>query len=140
MSRNQILVVEDDPDDIALMKRAMRNAPCEVALAFANSGDEALEHLSAISDHRFPCVILLDLHLPGMSGIDLLRRLRKHRKWKFIPVVILSSSALESDMEHAYEKGANSYLRKPLDLKQFDRMVKTLVTYWCETNLRLVEI
>lgn len=135
--KSRILVVEDDPDDRALMKRATRNAPVPVELEFATTGDEALSVLSSHTNSSLPRVILLDLHLPGMSGIDLLRRLRKNRNWRFIPVVILSSSSLETDMTHAYEKGANSYLRKPLELRQFDRMVKTLITYWCEDNLQL---
>jgi two-component system response regulator len=132
MSRKkQILLVEDNCDDVALMKRALRKSGLDIELTVAEDGERALRllHNGAVPD-----LIVLDLQLPKYTGHEVLRRLRKEPHSRYVPVVMLTSSVLESDLTRAYDYGANSYLRKPLELKEFEREVQALAHYWCYIN------
>jgi two-component system response regulator len=136
MAGRAILLIEDNPSDIELARRALgRNR-----LVVAEDGEEALDYLWARGRHAqrdisdLPALTLLDLKLPGVSGLEILRSIRSHEKTRRIPVVILSSSSEESDVAAAYDLGANSYLRKPVDFQKFQRSAEQLVTYWLRLN------
>lgn len=135
-----ILLVEDNPDDIALTERAFKKARIANRLVVAKDGIEALEYFfgnspnekSALND--LPEVILLDLKLPKIDGLEVLRRLRNDSRTELVPVVVLTSSREERDVVTSYQLGANSYIRKPVDFKQFVKAVQELGLYWLILN------
>ncbi|MDP9382379.1 MAG: response regulator [Chloroflexota bacterium] len=130
-----ILLVEDNPDDEALALRALRrsNVPNEVVVA--RDGVEAIELLFAPGDAAVkPRVVLLDLKLPRMDGMEVLARLRADERTKLLTVVILTSSVEERDLIESYSLGANSYVRKPVDFAQFSEAVQQLSLYWLSLN------
>jgi two-component system response regulator len=135
-----ILLVEDNPDDEALTLRALRSNNVTSDLVVAHDGAEALDYLHATGryegrDNRImPQVILLDLKLPRIDGLEVLRRLRKHEHTRLLPVVILTSSVEEKDRLGGYSLGANSYVRKPVDFAQFTEAVRQLGLYWLLVN------
>jgi len=143
MARNKaILLVEDNPDDEALTLRALKaNNICN-QVDVANDGVQALDYLFGTGDYggfdadRLPAVILLDLKLPKLDGLEVLQRIRADERTKLIPVVILTSSKEERDLVSGYEKGANSYVRKPVDFDQFCEAVRQLGLYWLVLNER----
>jgi len=143
MARDKrILLVEDNPDDEALTLRALKaNNVCN-QVDVARDGAEAIDYLfgtGAYSRHRtdnLPEVILLDLKLPKLDGLEILQRIRSDERTKLIPVVILTSSKEESDLIKGYEKGANSYVRKPVDFDQFCEAIRQLGLYWLVLNER----
>lgn len=137
MHVKSILLVEDDPDHVALALRALKksNIPAEVAVA--TSGPEALERLvNAVSDGTdgLPEVILLDLKLPNMNGFEVLRRLRADERTAHVPVVILTSSDEERDKDECYNLGANSYILKPVDYDRFLETIREAGNYWLRLN------
>ncbi len=135
-----ILLVEDNPDDVALTERALMKARIANKVVVARDGPEAMKYLfgpAASPDHEgeaLPEVVLLDLKLPGMDGLELLQRLRADRRTRLLPVVILTSSKEDKDLIRSYELGANSYIRKPVDFKQFVKAVQDLGLYWLVLN------
>jgi CheY-like chemotaxis protein len=135
-----ILLVEDDPNEIYLTQRAFLHANINVCLQVIYDGDSAIEYLSGVGKYadreRFPIptLILLDLKLPCRSGHEILAWLRQHPELKLLPVVIFTSSREPSDVNLAYELGANSYLVKPSGLKALRRVVETLSLYWLVEN------
>lgn len=132
-----ILLVEDDPDDILLIGRALSQAQLESAVSVVRDGEEAVRFLEAQSEKpvtALPSLILLDLKLPKMSGLEVLQWVRKHPKVKSLPVVVLTSSKYESDLERAYALGANSYITKPVDYQSLLDLVKALKLYWLDLN------
>ncbi len=135
-----ILLVEDNPDDEALTMRALRKNAIANEVVVARTGEEALEYLFGEGAHAgrdptdLPQVTLLDLNLPRMSGLDVLRRLRADKRTSLLPVVILTSSVEEQDIVRGYALGANSYVRKPVDFLQFIAAVKTLGLFWLLLN------
>jgi len=135
-----ILLVEDNPDDEELTTRALRQAKIANEIVVARDGAEALDFLFGEGPHarrdlsRMPAVILLDLKLPKLSGLDVLNRLRADPRTKLIPTVILTSSSEEEDMLKSYQSGANSYVRKPVDFTQFATAVSQLGVYWMLLN------
>ncbi len=140
MSARTILLVEDNPDDEALTLRAMRKRSIANEVIVVRDGAEALEYLFAegayanrgpLSD---PAVVLLDLNLPKIDGIEVLKRLRKHTRTRLLPVVILTSSAEEQDIVNSYSFGANSYIRKPVDFDKFVEAAGFLGLYWLLLN------
>lgn len=143
MARDKtILLVEDNPDDEALTLRALKaNNVCN-QVDVARDGAEAIDYLfgtGAYNNHRtdnLPEVILLDLKLPKLDGLEILQRIRSDERTKLIPVVILTSSKEESDLIKGYEKGANSYVRKPVDFDQFCEAIRQLGLYWLVLNER----
>lgn len=140
MDNKVILLVEDNPDDEALTLRALRGNHILNEVVVARNGLEALDYLFATGayadrDRRvIPQIILLDLKLPKMDGLEVLQRIRADDRTKLIPVVILTSSDEERDVIEGYKLGANSYVRKPVDFTQFAEAVRQLKLYWLVLN------
>ncbi len=135
-----ILLVEDNPDDVELTLRSLKQQNITNEVVVAPDGAEALEYLFASGTYAgrdtslMPAVILLDLKLPKVDGLEVLRRLRDDKRTKLLPVVIVTSSKEEKDMISSYSLGANSYVRKPVDFVQFSEAVKQLGMYWLLLN------
>jgi two-component system response regulator len=140
MAEKMILLVEDNPDDEELTLRALRQAKIANEVTVARDGSEALDFVFGKGRHagrdlsRMPAVILLDLKLPKLSGLDVLQRLRADPRTKLIPVVVLTSSSEDEDMLRSYESGANSYVRKPVEFGAFASAVTQLGMYWMLLN------
>ena len=140
MRNKAILLVEDNPDDELLALRALRKNGVAGDVVVARDGVEALDYLFATGEHAgrdaslVPRLILLDLNLPQISGLEVLRRLRSDERTRLLPVVILSSSGEQRDMLDGYGLGANSYVRKPVNFAQFVRTVEQLKLYWLVLN------
>ncbi|MGA7194924.1 MAG: response regulator [Anaerolineales bacterium] len=140
MEDKLILLVEDNPDDEALTIRALRKNNIGNHLIVAHDGEEALDFLfctgayASRDPREMPQVILLDLKLPKIDGLEVLRRVRADERTKLLPVVILTSSREERDMVSSYGNGANSYIRKPVDFNQFVEAVRQLGLYWLVLN------
>ncbi len=137
MSAKPILLVEDNPDDEELVLRSLRKAGIANDVVVARDGEEALERLFGPDDRRMvpaPAVLLLDLKLPKVGGIEVLQRVRQRPETRCLPVVILTSSSEEEDMVKSYESGANSYVRKPVDFTEFAGAVRQLGLYWLLLN------
>ena len=135
-----ILLVEDNPDDEALTIRALKKNNILNEVIVARDGEEALEYLFGTGRYEGrdtsiqPQVILLDLQLPKLSGHEVLKRLRADKRTALQPVVILTTSSEQSDINASYENGANSYTRKPVDFNKFIEAVKQLGLYWLVLN------
>lgn len=130
-----ILLVEDNADDEQLTLRAMRQSEIPNIIRVARDGAEAIDHLfGANAGRRLPDLVLLDLKLPKISGLEVLERIRKEPSTKTLPVVILTSSDEERDIVESYHIGANSYIRKPVDFDEFIDAVKQLGLYWLSMN------
>jgi two-component system response regulator len=131
-----ILLVEDNPDDELLTLRALKKNHVQNAVVIARDGPEALDILFG-PDRKggtVPAMVLLDLKLPKLNGIEVLRQIRNAPVTKMTPVVILTSSREEQDLVAGYELGANSYIRKPVDFSQFSEAVRQLGLYWLVLN------
>jgi len=127
-----ILLVEDNPDDEKLTIRALRQGNFANEILVARNGEEALTIL--LNADPLPCVVLLDLKLPKIDGLGVLRRIRTSEKTYLLPVVVLTSSSEDRDMIESYSLGANSYVRKPVDIDQFTDAVRQLGLYWALIN------
>ena len=145
MEKDVILLVEDNPDDVELTLRAFRKNSIANQVIVARDGVEALDYLFGTgtyagrdTDDR-PRIILLDLKLPKMDGIQVLERLRADDRTSLIPVVILTSSKEECDLVKGYRRGANSYVRKPVDFNEFVDAVRQIGLYWLLINEAPVE-
>ena len=139
-SPKTILLVEDNPDDEALAIRALKRHHISNQVIVAHDGVEALEYLFctgmyAERDINFkPTVVLLDLKLPRVDGLEVLRRLREDDRTKLLPIVVLTTSSEEQDMLNSYSLGCNSYIRKPVDFVQFSEAIRQLGIYWLLMN------
>jgi len=132
-----ILLVEDNPDDVLLTKRALSKNNIVNDLVVVNDGQEALDYLFGTNDgakHPAPCLVLLDLKLPKVSGLEVLQRIRSEERTRLIPVVVLTTSNEERDLIESYSLGANSYVRKPVDFNEFVAAVQQLGMYWLLLN------
>lgn len=129
-----ILLVEDNADDEQLTLRAMRHSEIPNIIRVARDGAEALEFLYG-PDARLPDLILMDLKLPKVSGLEVLERIRKEPTTRTIPIVVLTSSDEERDIMESYNLRANSYIRKPVDFDEFIDAVKQLGLYWLSMNM-----
>jgi CheY-like chemotaxis protein len=140
LSSKTILLIEDNPSDIALTKRALEKARISNQLVVAEDGQEALDYVFGAGAYAgrdpadIPMLTLLDLKLPKVSGPDVLRRIRSDARTKRMPVVILTSSNQEQDLAASYDLGVNSYIRKPVDFNQFASAVEQLAMYWLLLN------
>jgi two-component system response regulator len=140
MDKATLLLVEDDPNDEALTLRALQKNSIGNKVFVVHDGVEALEFLfctGAYADrdpNEMPRLILLDIKLPKVDGLEVLRRLRANERTRLLPIVILTSSDQEQDLVEAYSGGVNSFLRKPVDFNQFVTTVRELGLYWLELN------
>ncbi len=140
MKEKIILLVEDEPDDEALTLRALKKSNIKNKVVVAHDGVEALDYLWGRGEYAnrdtnsMPQVILLDLKLPKMDGLEFLRHIRSDKRTKLLPVVIMTSSKEEKDIINGYSLGANSYIRKPVDFEKFGEAVQQLGLYWLLLN------
>lgn len=140
MKKKTLLLVEDNPDDEALTIRALSKYNLANQIVVARDGQEALDYLFGEGPYRerdrgeLPQVILLDLKLPKINGLEVLERLRQHPATRHVPVVVLTSSNEEQDLLRSYDLGANSYVRKPVDFEQFLEAARQLGLYWMVLN------
>jgi two-component system response regulator len=133
MGDNYVLLVEDNPDDVALTLRAFKKSNILNSVVVARDGAEALEKL--FSEAPPPQLILLDLKLPKVDGLEVLRKIRESDRLRLLPVVILTSSREERDLVEGYSLGANSYIQKPVDFEQFIDASRQLSLYWLVLNV-----
>ena len=135
-----ILMIEDEPTDAALIERAFQRAKVLNPIVHIKNGDDALAYLAGVAkyanriEYPLPALILLDLKMPGMTGLQLLQWMRTNRDVRRIPVVVLTADDTPATVNAAYELGANSYLVKPGDPKQIVRLVELIQSYWMELN------
>lgn len=140
MTDEVILLVEDNPSDVKLTKRALEQNQISNKLVHAEDGREALDYLFGTGQYAdrdvrdVPTVVLLDLKLPKVDGLEVLKEIRANEGTRSLPVVILTSSNQERDIASSYELGANSYIRKPVNFTQFTEAVRTLGLYWLLMN------
>ena len=140
MSQRPILLVEDNADDETLTIRAFKKNNILNEIVVAHDGVEALDYLFGTGDHAgrdpsaLPQLVLLDLNLPRIGGLDVLRRIRSDARTEFLSVVVLTSSKEDEDIVRSYSLGANSFVRKPVEFDQFSQAVKTLGLYWLLLN------
>lgn len=141
MTERFILLVEDNPDDVELTLRALKKNNIINEVVVAKDGAEALDYLFGTGAHAgrdtgvLPEVVLLDLKLPKVGGLDVLKRIRADERTKPLPVIVLTSSREEKDVMRAYNLGTNSYIRKPVDWEQFVDAVRQLGMYWLVLNV-----
>jgi two-component system response regulator len=140
MNSKIILLVEDNPSDIALTQRAFAKSHIANELIVAEDGQAGLDYLFAAGKHtnrdvsQVPALVLLDLKLPGVDGLEVLRQIRLDPRTSRLPVVILTTSKEEQDVAQSYDLGANSFIRKPVDFNQFIQAVEHLGLYWLVLN------
>ncbi len=140
MSEKPILLIEDNPDDRALTLRAFKKNNIDSKLRMVTDGQEALDYFfgeNGVADRgssELPKVILLDLQLPKVSGLDVLNRLRNDKRTQNVPIVILTSSSEEVDVLGSYQLGASSYIQKPVNYSKFIEVVSNLGLYWLDLN------
>jgi CheY-like chemotaxis protein len=132
-----ILLVEDNPDDVELTVTSLEENGVQNPIVIAKNGAEAAarlfgEELDALPE--LPIIILLDLNLPKLGGIELLKRIRANARTQLVPVIVLTSSRELRDLVASYKSGANSYVRKPVDFEEFHRAARQLSTYWLLLN------
>jgi CheY-like chemotaxis protein len=140
MSSKIILLVEDNPSDVGLTRRALSKSHVANELVVAEDGQEALDYVFGAGAHagrdvtELPTLVLLDLKLPKVSGLEVLRRIRADERTRRLPVVVLTNSKEEQDVAVCYDLGVNSYIRKPVDFAQFAQAVQHLGLYWLVLN------
>ena len=140
MDKATILLIEDNPDDVELTLHAFQKNHMTNEVVVASDGAEGLDYLFGTGKYagrdadEAPALILLDLQLPKIGGLEVLRRVREDERTKRIPVVILTTSDEEEDIVNGYDRGCNSYLRKPVDFNEFMNSVKQLEVYWMVLN------
>jgi two-component system, response regulator len=140
MKQKVILLVEDNPSDVALTQRALARSHIANEMVVVEDGQEALDYLFAGGQYKgrdvtdLPSVILLDLKLPRVGGLDVLRQIRADDRTSRIPVVILTTSQEEHDIAQSYELHANSYIRKPVDFTKFVEAIQHMGLYWLVLN------
>lgn len=140
MNAKTILLVEDNPSDVMLTKRALLKSRISNHLVVAEDGEEALDYLFCTGAYaerdssELPTLVLLDLKLPKIDGLEVLKRVRSNDKTRRLPVVIMTSSKEDIDVASAYDNGANSYVRKPVDFNQFAEAINHLGLYWLVIN------
>lgn len=137
MNPGKILLVEDNPDDVALTMRALKHHNIKNEVVVASDGVEALTYLfgsDTVIPGDLPAVVLLDLNLPRVNGLEVLQKIREDSRTRILPVVMLTSSDEERDVLASYDLGANSYVRKPVDFVEFTEAARQLGLYWLLVN------
>jgi CheY-like chemotaxis protein len=140
MKTKVILLVEDNPSDVGLTQRALAKSRVANELVVSEDGQEALDYLFGSGKYagrdvsEIPALVLLDLKLPRVDGLEVLRQIRADQRTHRLPVVIMTTSKEEQDVAQGYDLGANSYIRKPVDFKQFVESVEHLGLYWLVLN------
>lgn len=140
MNEVQVLIVEDNQEDVELIMRALRKHNLANDVKVIDDGQDALDYLMEtgpyenLGIHEQPKVILLDLKLPKVSGIEILRKVKSHEKTKHVPIVVLTSSKELPDLQECYELGVNSYIVKPVEFENFVKAVTDLGFYWLLLN------
>jgi two-component system, response regulator len=132
-----VLLVEDNPDDEELTLRGLRSVNLKAPVDVVRDGQEALDYLFGAQDQGaqpLPVVVLLDLMLPRVDGFEVLTRIRAEKRTRRLPVVILTSSSEDHDLINGYDRGANSYVRKPPEFEEFAGLLRQLASYWLEIN------
>jgi two-component system, response regulator len=132
----ELLLVEDNPNDVELILHVFKKYNLDNSIKVARDGAEALEFLSSGDAHSLPRVILLDLKLPKVNGLEVLGKVKSDSRTKSIPVVVLTSSREDRDLSACYELGVNSYIVKPVDSTKFTEAVRQLGLYWLGLNER----
>ena len=138
MRERIILLVEDNPDDVALTLRALEKNQILNKVIVARDGSEALDFLFGTENSPpidMPEVILLDINMPRMSGLEVLERIRADERTRYLPVVVLTTSDEDRDRIDSYRLGANSYISKPVEFEEFNKVVKQLGIYWLAVNI-----
>ncbi len=128
-----VLLIEDDPEDVDLTEEALAQSKVMVKLNVVHDGEEALAYLNQEGEYaqqQLPDLIWLDLNLPGMSGQEILQEIRQNKAIQHIPVVILTTSDAEEDVLKSYRLGANCYVQKPVGIRQFERILKSIESFW----------
>lgn len=131
-----ILHVEDSPDDAVLTEMAFRRAGAQARIRVAPDGRQAIDWLQSLDSNAAPACVLLDIKLPGISGLEVLGWMRSQARFKRLPAVMLTSSLLPDDINAAYDLGANSYLVKPADLDSLVALARLIDLYWLRSNTR----
>ncbi len=140
MDTKTILLVEDNPDDVKLTLRALKKSNIMNEIVIADDGVEAIDYLFGTGKHTgrntnlMPQLILLDLKMPKMDGLEVLQKIRADERTRLLPVVVLTTSNEDKDRIESYKLGANSYIRKPVDFNQFAEAVRQLGLYWLVLN------
>ena len=137
---SRILLVEDDPQDVELTLRAFRSENVQSRIEVVRDGEEALDYLFCRGDYMArssdqpPTLVLLDLKLPKIGGLQVLRELKASAQCQSIPVIMLTSSGEERDIAESYKLGVNSYIQKPVDIAEFRKVIRALALYWLGVN------
>ena len=140
MGNKKILLIEDNANDVELTKRALKKSNIGNELIVANDGVEALNYFfwedgnGGCASDELPVVVLLDLNLPRVNGLDVLRQMRANKKTKVVPVVVLTSSNEQKDIINSYGFGANSFIRKPVKFSEFAEAIRVLGLFWLVIN------
>lgn len=138
----RILLVEDDEDDVVLIRRALRKGGIEAPLQVVRDGDDAIDYFSGAGKYRdealhpLPAIVLLDLRLPRRSGLEVLEWIKRHPSLALLPVIVFTNSAQDTDVRQAYALGANSYLKKPYTLQATTDLLQAVGSYWLDHNER----
>ncbi len=140
-----ILLIEDDENDVQFLKRALRSRDIKNRIRSVADGEEALDYIfhrgqySDVNLYPMPGLVLLDLNIPKLDGVDILRIVKKDSRLKTIPIIVLSTSSQKEDIRNCYKVGVNSYVVKPTDFGEFKRVIGDLANYWLSMN-RLPDI
>jgi CheY-like chemotaxis protein len=138
---NEILLVEDNPADVKIMQRAIQESGIQVHLISVHDGPEAIDYLLRQgrfleqADWRFPDLVLMDLNLPGLSGCEVIAKIRSHESLRRLPIIVLTTSRREEDIQGVYHAGANTYIQKPQEFAQFVEVLRVIGLYWLNTAL-----
>ncbi|MCU0499418.1 MAG: response regulator [Anaerolineae bacterium] len=132
--QKELLLIEDNDDHIALIQYALQKSNLKIVLRCFNNGRDALHYLFCLEPPQHPLLVLLDLDLPGMHGLEVLQKIRENEPTKTLPVVILTVSHREEELLKSYQLGVNSFLRKPNSADQFSVLVQQLSQYWATWN------